>query len=152
MNEKKGLLIILNCFAKPSCVNVTEITFGQQTKVMRARSELELLNGHCHGGRTWKNQADFFKFGYWAPGGITVKERFRLHYTGIVIFIKTGPAFEGFRCCKMCFWNLEFLKRFSWQCPFKKESIGALPGLRGKTHVRSKLWLGLIAYSNNNRF
>ena len=37
---------------------------------------------------------------------------FQLHYTGIVIFIKTGPVFVGnFRCCKMCFWNLQFLKR-----------------------------------------
>ena len=47
---------------------------------------------------------------------------FQLHYTGIVIFIKTGPVFVGFRCCKMCFWNLKFLKGCSRQCPFKWET------------------------------
>ena len=44
---------------------------------------------------------------------------FQLHYTGIIIFIKPGPVFVGCRCCKMCFWNLEFLRRCSWQSPFK---------------------------------
>ena len=33
---------------------------------------------------------------------------FQLHYTGIVIFIKSGPVSVGFRCCKMCLCTLEF--------------------------------------------
>ena len=37
---------------------------------------LSLLKGHCHGGRTWKNQADFFKFRSWAPGVISMLELF----------------------------------------------------------------------------
>ena len=68
------------------------------------------LKGHCHGGKTWKNQADFFKFGSWAPGGITTIELFFSFITlvGIVIFIKTGRVFVGIRCCKMCFCTLKF--------------------------------------------
>ena len=52
--------------------------------------------------------ADFFKFGSWAPDGITmIKLFFQFHCTGIVIFTKNGPVFIG------------FLKRCSWHCPFK---------------------------------
>ena len=42
--------------------------------------------------------------------------------TLLQFFIKTGPGFVGFRCCKMCFCTLEFFKRCSWQCPFKKDT------------------------------
>ena len=49
------------------------------------------------------------------------KTFFQLHCTGIVTFIKTGPVFVGFCCCKMCFCTLAFLKRCLWQCPFKAE-------------------------------
>ena len=47
------------------------------------------------------------------------KTFFQLHCNGIVTFIKTGPVFVGFCCCKMCFCTLAFLKRCSWQCPFQ---------------------------------
>ena len=49
------------------------------------------------------------------------KTFFQLHCNGIVTFIKTGPVFVGFCCCKMCFCTLAFLKRCLWQCPFKAE-------------------------------
>ena len=45
----------------------------------------------------------------------------QLQYTGIVIFTKIGPVFVGFRCCKMCFCTLEFLKQCSWRCPFNED-------------------------------
>ena len=51
------------------------------------------LKGHCHSGRTWKNQADFFKFVSRAPGGITMIEL--TYFLGLKIY--TFGIFSGSR-------------------------------------------------------
>lgn len=105
------------------------------------------LKGHCHGGRTWKNSGWLFQVrilsSCWYHNDRTC---FQLHYTGIVIFIKTGPVFVDFSCCKMCFCPLEFLKRCSWQCPlYQYLKAMTLADCEGKIVVTPTLYVYIKA-------
>ena len=105
------------------------------------------LKGHCHGGRTWKKSGWRFQVrilsSWWYHNDRTF---FQLHYTGIVIFIKTGPVFVGFLCCKMCFCPLEFLKRCSWRCPFNRKGWGGT-----SSHVPSVIVFSIDSAVQKNR-
>ena len=61
-----------------TCVAIIVMTAGKYEKypLNMQYQELPPLKGHCHGGKTWKNQAGFFKFGSWFPGGMTIMKPF----------------------------------------------------------------------------
>ena len=53
--------------------------------------------------RTWTSQSEMLS-SWWYHNDLI----FQLHFNSIVNFTKTGPLFEGFRCCKCVFALLNF--------------------------------------------
>ena len=141
------------------------VGFWVSFRVLRAKSLIfEALKVSVKGALTrWQNLKKsgwLFKVrilsSWWYHNDRTF---FQVHYTGIVIFFKTGPVFVGFRCCKMCFWNLEFLKRCWWHFPFKVASkviqkniciVAVFMIFLGVTKGFSHAWIGPCLVLNSN--